>query len=124
MKNIDIYTIQNRLDALREEKKVSQKKIIEFLGISKQGYINYKTNKNVMGSDVFIKMGSFLQVDFNKLIYENQDPEITPIVADSNTDYKKKCNACEQKDAMIHELIKTIGNLNEQIEMLKEKIEK
>lgn len=120
MKNIDIYTIQNRLDALREEKKVSQKKIIEFLGISKQGYINYKTNKNVMGSDVFIKMGSFLNVDFNKLIYDNQDPDISPQVADSNTDYKKKCNACEQKDAMIHELIKTIGNLNEQIEMLKE----
>lgn len=122
MESPDILLIQQKLIREVERQKIPQTLIYEKAKITKAAYHNYKTSVNVMGSEVLIRIGMFLKIDFNKLIYnDDANSDSINIINEPETEYKKGCVGCKNKQRVIDALIRSNENLNNCLDQLSKK---
>ncbi len=74
--------IMNRLKELRKEKKVSQKEIADFLGISEKTISRWENSENTIKSDKAQKLADFFEVSVKYLLGysdDKKDPMLTSL---------------------------------------------
>lgn len=103
----DMIDIQKNIEEIRKSKGIKQSVIADKLGVGQAAYSNYVTRDSDMRFSLLEKIAEALQVPVIDIITY---PEV--YTKDKNT-----CTECVEKD-------KTIQNLNEYIEILKDKLKK
>lgn len=78
----------NRLASIRNEKKVTQQKVADFLGVSRSQYGHYETGHTSMDGDTLMKLSSFFGVSVDYLLGLSDDP--TPTATGAAIGYGSK----------------------------------
>jgi len=97
--------ILKNIEAIRKEKGIKQAVIAEMLGVGQSAYSNYVNRNNDIPYSRLSQIANILQVSTVDIITH-------PVKYVPETD---KCSSCKEKDLIIK-------NLNEYMEILKEKI--
>lgn len=66
-----------RLKKLRNEKKLSQQKMADFLGISRQGYGKYEDGKSEPDHKTLVKLAGYFDVTTDFLLGYTENPKLT-----------------------------------------------
>lgn len=83
-----------KLVELRQSKGISQEKIADYLGITRQAYSHYERNTREPNLEIIIKLAKFYQIEISELINETTIPITFHIsntmfskIASANTDF-------------------------------------
>lgn len=69
-------TFSERLIYLRKERKISQKKIAEAIGMSEQAYQKYEYNKREPAYQKLIAIAEYFNVSIDYLVGRTENPEV------------------------------------------------
>lgn len=69
-------TFSERLIYLRKERKISQKKIAEAIGMSEQAYQKYEYNKREPGEKKLIAIAEYYNISIDYLVGRTENPEV------------------------------------------------
>lgn len=72
--------LNNTLRFLRQEKKVSQQDLADYLKITRQAYNNYETGKREPDYETLLKLGEYFNVSVDYLVRGENTPDPSDIV--------------------------------------------
>ncbi|MFV0520623.1 MAG: helix-turn-helix domain-containing protein [Lachnospirales bacterium] len=74
-----------KLVELRKERGISQIKIANYLGVTREAYSHYERNTRQPSLEIIMKITYYYDIEVNELINENT----VPVVAGSNRDFER-----------------------------------
>ncbi len=103
--NIDFSNVGKRIQTTRMEKKISQKEMADFLGISLNYISKLENGKTKIDLKIFIKICNFLNISIYDVLNENSDNIIRYMDKDLY-DLIIKCNL--EKQRLIYNMVKLL----------------
>lgn len=103
--NIDFSNVGKRIQKTRIEKKISQREMADFLGISLNYISKLENGKTKIDLKIFIKICNFLNISIYDVLNENSDNIIRYMDKDLY-DLIIKCNL--EKQRLIYNMVKLL----------------
>lgn len=103
--NIDFSNVGKRIQTTRIEKKISQREMADFLGISLNYISKLENGKTKIDLKIFIKICNFLNISIYDVLNENSDNIIRYMDKDLY-DLIIKCNL--EKQRLIYNMVKLL----------------
>lgn len=116
--------IQQKIKSLREEKKLQQKEVAEYLNINYQTYCNYESGRSEPPAEIIVRLSKLydvstddiLQVDNMNKDYNAQQEQLEAYRAELARLEKELENASPQKQFALKTVIKQIKKFINDIE--------
>lgn len=117
---------QNKLKELRENKKLTQRKIANLLDISQVTYCNWENKKTEPNLDNLIQLSKFFKVSIDYILgNETEDGRIIIQEQELPNDEEKLLNnyrhLSNELKTMTQEYVKTLNNLNNEFYNISDK---
>lgn len=92
-----------RLRYLRKEKKLSQQKIADYLGISRQGYGKYEDGRSEPDHQTLVELATYFNVTIDYLLGRTNNPEVSE-ENEKDKIINKIATEFPEADLMFHDL--------------------
>lgn len=98
--NVDKTAVGNRIYKLRKNKKLSQMKLAELVGLSKNSISNYETGNQLCGTENLQRLANILDTSSEFLLYGRESNKVTSEEQELETELFnewKKCSLSEKR---------------------------